>query len=142
MKRLDVRASFTIERDPSSPRRARRFLSDFCNAGELGEDVCELAALLVSELVTNAVRYGGSRALLEAHLPGGCLRVSVADDNPSLPVVGLSPDLTAESGRGVLLVSTLASRWGVERLDSGGKAVWFELDLEQDDHGQERLQDG
>ncbi len=119
MKRIDVRASLHVSRDAASPRKARRFISHFCNA-----------ALLVSELVTNAVRYGGSRAVLEAHLPGGCLRVSVADDNPDLPVVGAEPDLTAESGRGVLLVSTLASRWGVERLGSGGKAVWFELDLE------------
>ncbi len=130
MKRIDVRASLHVSRDAASPRKARRFISHFCNAAELGEEACQLAALLVSELVTNAVRYGGSRAVLEAHLPGGCLRVSVADDNPDLPVVGAEPDLTAESGRGVLLVSTLASRWGVERLDSGGKAVWFELDLE------------
>ena len=131
MKHLDVRASLGIPPDPTSARRARRFISDFCNAAELGEDVCQLAALLVSELVTNAVRYGGSRAVLEARLPGGCLRVSVADDNPDLPVVGTEPGLTAESGRGVLLVSTLASRWGVEQL-TGGKAVWFELELDDD----------
>ena len=133
MKHLDVRVSLGVPRDPTSARRARRFISDFCNAADLGEEVCQLAALLVSELVTNAVRYGGSRAVLEAHLPGGCLRVSVADDNPDLPVVGSQPDLTAESGRGVMLVSTLASRWGVERLESGGKAVWFELELEPDE---------
>jgi hypothetical protein len=42
------------------------------------------------------------------------LRVAVRDDNPALPVVGHHPDLTAESGRGLLLVSTLADDWGVE----------------------------
>jgi anti-sigma regulatory factor (Ser/Thr protein kinase) len=127
-KRLDVRASLEIVPDATSAKLARGFISDFCSAADLGEEVCQLASLLTSELVTNAVRYGGSRAVLEAHLPGGSLRVSVADENPALPVVGTAPDLTAESGRGVLLVSNLASRWGVEQLDAG-KAVWFELDL-------------
>ncbi len=85
--------------------------------------------LLTSELVTNAVRYGGTRAVLEAQMPGGALRVTVTDENPDLPEVGDAPALTAEGGRGVLLVSTLAARWGVERLPTGGKAVWFELDV-------------
>lgn len=129
MKRLDVHAALGIGPDPGAPRLARRFIAEFCAAAELGEEVCEMASLLTSELVTNAVRYGGSRAALDAHLPGGCLRVTVADDNPDLPVLGEAPDLTAESGRGVLLVSTLAARWGVERQPSGGKAVWFELDI-------------
>jgi hypothetical protein len=57
------------------------------------------------------------------------VRVSISDSNPELPAVGPSPDVTAEGGRGVLLVSTLASRWGVEALPCGGKAVWFELDV-------------
>lgn len=129
MKRLDVQASLAISRDPTSPRAARRFISDFCKAAQLSEDICQVAALLTSELVTNAVRYGGSRASLEAHLPEGSLRVTVVDDDPALPEVGDAPDLTGESGRGILLVSTLAARWGVERLPTGGKAVWFELDI-------------
>lgn len=130
MDGLELHASLAIAADPQSPRRARRFIKDFCSAAELGDEVCETAALLTSELVTNAVRYGGSKASLEAQMPGGCLRVSVADANPDLPEVGPAPELTAEGGRGVLLVSTLASRWGVERLPTGGKAVWFELDLD------------
>jgi anti-sigma regulatory factor (Ser/Thr protein kinase) len=129
MSELEVRASLGLPPDASSARLARRFISDFCNATNLGEDVCETASLLTSELVTNAVKYGGSRAVLDARAPGGALRVSVSDSNPQLPAVGQAPDLTAEGGRGVLLVSTLADRWGVESLPSGGKAVWFELDV-------------
>lgn len=135
MDRLEVHASLVIARDPQSPRAARRFISDFCSAAKLSQEVCEVAAVLTSELVTNAVRYGGSQAILEARMPGGVLRVSVADDNPALPMVGPAPDVTAESGRGVLLVSTLSARWGIEQLPSGGKAVWFELDA--DDEPQE-----
>lgn len=126
---LGLRASLGIRSDPSSARLARRFIADFCSAARLGEDVCQVAALLTSELVTNAIRYGGSRAVLEAQMPGGVLRVTVADENPDLPEVGDAPPLTAEGGRGVLLVSTLAARWGVEKLPTGGKAVWFELDV-------------
>ena len=47
-------------------------------------------------------------AVLEAVAPGGVLRVAVRDDNPGQPGVGHHPDLTAEIGRGLLLVSTLA----------------------------------
>jgi anti-sigma regulatory factor (Ser/Thr protein kinase) len=129
MEPLEVRASMGLSPEPKSARLARRFITDFCNASQLGEEVCETANLLATELVTNAIRYGGSRAVLEASTPPGTLRVTVADDNPDLPEVGTAPELTAESGRGVLLVSVLAARWGVERLPTGGKAVWFELDL-------------
>lgn len=129
---LGLRASLVLRADPRSASAARRFISDFCNAARLGEELCQVAGLLVSELVTNAVRYGGSSAVLEAQLPGGALRVTVADGNPDLPAVGLAPALTAEGGRGVLLVSTLADRWGVEQVPGGGKAVWFELDVAED----------
>lgn len=128
---VEVRATLTLSAVPESAAAARRFITEICNAAELGENVCATAALLTSELVTNAIRYGGSRALLEAAAPEGVLRVSVRDDNPALPVVGLHPDLTAESGRGLQLVSALADDWGVESVDGSGKAVWFELRLEE-----------
>ena len=132
---VEVRASLTLSAVPESAAASRRFIADICNAAELGENICATAALLTSELVTNAIRYGGSRAVLEAMSPGGLLRVSVRDDNPALPVVGLHPSLTAESGRGLQLVNALADDWGVEDVDGGGKAVWFELRLEQPSDG-------
>ena len=123
---LELRASLGLEARVESARLARRFIVDFCAAARLDEQVCETAALLTSELVTNAVRHGGSSVVLEAHLPPAVLRVSVRDDDPSLPDASLRPTATAEGGRGILLVSTLATRWGVEAVE-GGKAVWFEL---------------
>jgi len=125
----EVRASLGLLADPSSPAEARRFIRDICNAADLGPDVCETAALLTSELVTNAVKYGGSRATLDAAVPGGVLRVAIADENPALPVVGLRPSFEAEGGRGLQLVSALSNRWGVEATADGGKAVWFELEI-------------
>jgi anti-sigma regulatory factor (Ser/Thr protein kinase) len=129
---VELRASLVLGAVPESAAKARRFITRICNAAQLGESTCATAALLVSELVTNAIRYGGSRAVLEATAPGGVLRVAVRDDNPALPVVGRHPELTQEGGRGLLLVSTLADSWGVETVEGGGKAVWFELGLDGD----------
>ncbi|MFP5218292.1 MAG: ATP-binding protein [Actinomycetes bacterium] len=128
MDPLDVRASVELDAHPRSAHAARKFIRDFCKAARIGEDVCETAALLTSELVTNAIIHGRSRAVLSAHMPPPVLRVSVEDDDPSLPEVGDAPGLAAESGRGLLLVAALATRWGVERTATGGKAVWFEID--------------
>ena len=132
---VEVRATLALSAVPQSAAKARKFITEICNAAELGENICATAALLTSELVTNAIRYGGSRAVLEAAAPGGVLRVSVRDDNPALPVVGPHPSPTAESGRGLQLVSALADDWGVEDTDNGGKAVWFELRLDGDPTG-------
>ena len=124
---LDLRASLGLPADPASARRARSFIRDFCTAADLGDEVCQKAALLVSELVTNAVIHGRTRATLTAERPGGCLRVSVHDDNPDLPNPK-SPTFEAESGRGIKIVATVADRWGADH-EPFGKAVWFELDL-------------
>jgi anti-sigma regulatory factor (Ser/Thr protein kinase) len=123
---MDAAAVLRLPRDPRSAARARKFISEFCTVAELPEDVCQTAALLVSELVTNAVVHGQTAATIEVHRPADTLRVTVRDDNPDLPPVGEHPGLTAESGRGLLIVSMLAQDWGVEVLNEG-KAVWFEL---------------
>lgn len=125
---LDVRATVILAPVAASVRQARRFISDFCSAADLPDELCHTAALLVSELVTNAILHGRSSAKLEAHRPPGLLRVAVRDDNPALPAVGETPVFGNESGRGLMIVSMLAPRWGVEPID-GGKAIWFELDV-------------
>jgi len=123
---LDVAGTLRLPPAPESARRARAFMTDFCRATGLPSEVCETAALLVSELVTNAVIHGRTSATVEVHRPADTLRVAVRDEDPRLPEVGESPLLSQESGRGMVIVSHLADRWGVERSD-GGKAVWFEL---------------
>lgn len=128
---LDAEAELRLPPSPLAASRARKFISDFCAAAELPEKTCRDAALLVSELVTNAVIHGRTTATVEVHRPADTLRVTVRDDNPQLPAVGERPDLDAqtldaESGRGLLIVSKTASRWGIEA-GEGGKAIWFEL---------------
>jgi anti-sigma regulatory factor (Ser/Thr protein kinase) len=123
---LDVAATLRLPPVPDASRRARAFIRDFCGAAGLQAELCETAALLVSELVTNAVLHGRTSATVEVHRPADTLRVAVRDDDPNLPALGESPALSAENGRGMVIVSHLADRWGVEQTD-GGKAVWFEL---------------
>ena len=83
------------------------------------------ARLLCAELAANAVRHGGGDFLrLVVARRGGALRVEVIDGGD-----GFEPpprDPRAFRGRGLELVDTLASRWGVER---GSTHVWFELPL-------------
>jgi anti-sigma regulatory factor (Ser/Thr protein kinase) len=125
-EQLDASAELHLAASTVSASRARRFVTEFCRATDLPADVCETAALLTSELVTNAIVHGRTSAVLEVHRPADTLRVAVRDDNPVLPPVGDRPDINAESGRGLMIVSVLADSWGVEQL-AAGKAVWFEL---------------
>ncbi len=94
--------------------------------GELRETV----AVLVSELVTNAVRHGSGRdfEVSVEHRPDeGRLWVGVTDSGSGNPMVR-TPPVTAEHGRGLQLVGLLANRWGVRRRhDDHAKTVWFEL---------------
>ena len=86
----------------------------------------DVAVLLTSELVTNAVRNEAGRAVtLAIACSRGQLRVDVFDSSCSLPVV-LDAPADAETGRGLMLVATLAADWGCYRTPAG-KAVYFTL---------------
>jgi serine/threonine-protein kinase RsbW len=107
---------------------ARRFVSEALDRVPAGP--CQTAALLVSELATNAVRHAGGREFVvevQEYPQEGRLWVGVTDTDAGLPVLR-TPDVTAENGRGVQLVSTLADRWGARRRrNAPDKTVWFEL---------------
>ncbi len=106
-------------------RQARRFLAGLLDGCPAGDD----ALLCVSELATNAVRHSrsggqGGRFTVIAAVRAGRLRVGVTDEGgPWRPERGGD----GQSGRGLLIVGELASRWGRE--DTGtGRTVWFEID--------------
>jgi serine phosphatase RsbU (regulator of sigma subunit)/anti-sigma regulatory factor (Ser/Thr protein kinase) len=84
------------------------------------------AELMVSELVTNAVRYAQGQIGLRLVLEGG-LVIEVLDDSAALPRLR-HPDDQDERGRGLQVVSQIAQRWGARRAVSG-KVVWCELPL-------------
>ncbi|TDC73768.1 SpoIIE family protein phosphatase, partial [Actinomadura sp. 7K507] len=96
------------------------------------EPLTDTVELLVSELVTNALVHGagtiGVRMIKAAHVTGvGTLLCEVYDDGADLPRLRHA-DATDESGRGLQLVSHLATRWGTHRTERG-KVVWFEHGL-------------
>ena len=110
MSALPQRARRSFVADPRSVAHARRFaraLLEEWGAPELRDN----AALVVSELVTNAVVHTGTTAVVDLRLDAQTLRVEVEDQHPSraLPTGVASPDGDAESGRGLLITSALAS---------------------------------
>ncbi|MFC0599779.1 ATP-binding SpoIIE family protein phosphatase [Streptomyces palmae] len=90
------------------------------------EELSDAAELLVSEVVTNAVRYA-ERPITLRLLRTDVLRCEVGDDVPQLPRLRQARP-SDEGGRGLYLVNRMARRWGATRL-SAGKVVWFELSL-------------
>jgi serine/threonine-protein kinase RsbW len=92
------------------------------------DQVRDVAALLVTELVANVVRYVGGDVRVRATVQSGTLRVEVCDTTGEAPQVARQTGWEQESGRGLLLVEQLADRWGSDPLPSG-KRVWFELSL-------------
>jgi serine phosphatase RsbU (regulator of sigma subunit) len=87
------------------------------------ESLVDTTELMVSEIVTNAVRFA-SRPLSLRLLRTDVLRCEVTDDSPQVPRMRQT-GLGDEGGRGLFLVDQLALRWGSTRLSSG-KVVWFE----------------
>ena len=90
--------------------------------------VDEAASLLVSELVTNAVRHARGIDVVTVNLRAGrtWLRIEVQDTDRHWPQPRI-PGRYDESGFGFILVDALASNWGVRETEAG-KAVWAELD--------------
>jgi anti-sigma regulatory factor (Ser/Thr protein kinase) len=103
---------------------ARRFCLDAL--GHLGADEArDVAELLVSEVATNAVVHACSPMRVSVWCREGHPRIEVRDDDPT-PPQEVHADPLACGGRGIMLVDTLATSWGVNR-NERGKTVWFEL---------------
>ena len=88
-------------------------------------DLADDAALVVSELVTNAILHGGGCTGIETKAVDGGLRIEVRDGSRVPPLVG-RPSEESLTGRGVRLVSSIASRWGADT-EVAGKVVWAEI---------------
>jgi GAF domain-containing protein/anti-sigma regulatory factor (Ser/Thr protein kinase) len=95
---------------------------------DLPAEVTGCAALLTSELVTNAVLHAATPLCVTLHILPDRIRVDVADGNPSFPSIK-EYGTDAATGRGLTLFNTLASNWGVQAVEEG-KIVWFELPVE------------
>ncbi|WP_405388843.1 SpoIIE family protein phosphatase [Streptomyces sp. NBC_01102] len=116
-------AYWFLEPEDAAPGRARRLARRALSRWGL-DDLADEVELLVSEVVTNAVRYAERPVTLRL-LRTDILRCEVGDDSPQLPRQRRARE-TDEGGRGLFLVNRLARRWGATRL-STGKVVWFEM---------------
>ena len=114
-----------LRRDPLEVARARRIVSQFC--GSLPSEVVTIAQLLTSELVTNALEHGSGDVTLSLDCEDGMLRIQVSDGSSRRPLLK-RPRVEDDRGRGLLMVESLATAWGVSTaLRGGGKTVWFKL---------------
>jgi len=126
LRPMDVR--LRLSSGPEAVSLARHSLNDF--EAELGHALFEDMRLLVSELVTNAVRHpaagGDSSIVFELSVRRDMVRVCVTDPGPGFEPAAREPDDDPASGWGLFLVEQLSDRWGVEL--AGGTSVWFEID--------------
>lgn len=109
---------------------ARHRLAEQLNAWSVPLSAVDDATLLISELATNAVVHTASSRMLcgVALSPDGRLRIEVHDDQGAHCEAPDSTDLDEESGRGLLIVRSLADSWGVRPSPSTrGKVVWAVL---------------
>jgi anti-sigma regulatory factor (Ser/Thr protein kinase) len=135
--------TFALMALPTSPfwaRRYTRFFLDSCKG--MSEETAETAELLVSELVTNAVRFAGNPtrtlryseranasliSLSIRHFREGLL-IEVYDSD-SYPPIRSRAEEDAESGRGLMLVEALSKEWSYFFPPGGGKVVYCFLEI-------------
>src|SRR4051795_13050886 len=109
---MSTRVSVDIPRDPTAPSEARRAIERL--SGDIATDVVPDVKLLVSELITNSVKYGGQgevTLLIDTASPRK-LRVEVIDQGAGFVPVARTRPATEVGGWGLHLVQTLSDRWG------------------------------
>jgi anti-sigma regulatory factor (Ser/Thr protein kinase) len=124
-----MNVSLELEGNADAPAAARRALDEF--RSDVPERRMRDVRLLVSELVTNAVRHAGlaadDRIRLLVELRQRVLRVEVHDPGSGFELRAPAPDPARASGWGLYLVAELSDRWGMDGLTPGTR-IWFELD--------------
>ncbi|MCW2666140.1 MAG: hypothetical protein JWN57_1102 [Frankiales bacterium] len=121
-------ASRTLSPTPAEVAGARRFVQQTLDTWGL-DALAWTAEQLVSELATNCILHARTAYTVELSREGEVVRVSVSDGSPAVPRPRRY-DNESTTGRGLRLVESLASRWGV--VPAGrGKIVWFELPTTQ-----------
>ncbi|MDN3270271.1 SpoIIE family protein phosphatase [Streptomyces sp. MA15] len=115
-------AARDVSPDPGAVQAVRQWAVDLLSAWEL-DDVAFVTELVVSELVTNAIRYGEPPIRLRL-IRDRTLICEVTDASPTSPHLRRAHAFD-EGGRGLLLVAQLTQRWGSRQTDSG-KTIWAE----------------
>jgi anti-sigma regulatory factor (Ser/Thr protein kinase) len=116
--------SVDLPPEPSSATRARTLVREQLEV-TCSRDAVDTIALLVTELVTNAILHARTPMLLTLETRPQHVRICVEDASSERPVVQ-QYDADAVTGRGLALVEQLASSWGVDTTPAG-KVVWCEV---------------
>ena len=122
------RQTRTLPARPSAVSEARRWVGAVAE-GHVDADQAEKLRLVISEVVTNALRHGtdSERIDLAVTPKPEFLCVQVTDDGPGLAPRPRALETEDEGGWGLFFVEQLTRRWGVTREDRRTR-VWFELD--------------
>jgi anti-sigma regulatory factor (Ser/Thr protein kinase) len=118
--------AFDLAARTTAPGEARRRAAAWLRGHPVGHEALDATALILSELVTNAVMHGGGNIIgCTLRIAGGVLRIEVTDQGYGYPEPAVRrPGPDDVSGRGLLLVSTVAEAWGVVPAGAGGRTVW------------------
>jgi anti-sigma regulatory factor (Ser/Thr protein kinase) len=103
---------------PHLLRKIARTHLELCGLAD--SSAMDTVPLLLTELVTNAIRHGGGEAGVEVDFRHGQIRIAVTDGGTGIPELR-PPDIESESGRGLFLVDRLADSWGVS---PDGATTW------------------
>jgi anti-sigma regulatory factor (Ser/Thr protein kinase) len=117
--------STELRAGPNTPAEARLFLSEALGSFDVDVDR-DAAHLLTSELASNAARHGKEPIDVSVSVEEEGLRVSVFDRGAGFDPEQISSAPRDEGGRGLQIVQSLSSDWGVDRHDDGTE-VWFRL---------------
>lgn len=120
------RVAITVPSVPTSVAAVRRYTVGVCRDAGLEAELVDNAALLVSEVATNALVHGCGDVRVTAYVTGASLRVEVSDEDPGMPEPRHAGVLD-EGGRGLALLEALSADWGTDSTPAG-KTVWFVLD--------------
>jgi anti-sigma regulatory factor (Ser/Thr protein kinase) len=123
------RASVRLPRTLDSVGQARTFVTQTLipRIAPTSADILDATTVSVSELVTNALRYGEGEVTVELVVHRDTVDLTVCDAGRGEPRPR-QPGPSAESGRGLQLVEAFSSSWGTRPLQNG-KAVWCRVDL-------------
>ena len=111
---------------PTAARASRAFVAELCGRWGL-QELAGSAALLASELVTNAVVHAGTALELRVEVHGARLYLAVRDQDPDVARL-LAAKGGPEPGLGLLIVDRVAASWGARQDAAGGKTVWCTMD--------------
>ncbi|MFP5348091.1 MAG: GAF domain-containing protein [Actinomycetes bacterium] len=131
------RGELVLDGEPDDVPRARRFTRRAVESGRF-DSVSGDAAMVVTELVTNALLHARPPVVVRVVEKRDGLRVEVADRSPVTPMRALA-GTESMTGRGLRLVDALANRWGVDG-ERTGKVVWCELSPDHDGSDGERTE--